>query len=331
MTGLLGGAKESLEIGSREWVIDWNRRWDISDVQLWWLVDFAASHKTENTGVVVTLGEGNILNFRINDLEVPWGCKNSSSQLNQLSGLWLWVNDLILRTSTSSHLRKGDWQVVFKEKIICPRNSNSFHQYLLSLPMRKGTNFCSQNWQMLLSEPRFCFCWSTQALENVHPVALAHGLQMLLCDVLSTQFRYQSERLQCASPRSGDIPVVLRNKGDQERILKFVKNFWNNRSFMFISPISYFQRFTTSFHPYILCLFSVKMMTCNFFILVKAICFGPKDHFPPMSGQKGDRTTRPQLLQGSCEVNSLALLTTCAPGTKVILVWRVQFLLWTVN
>lgn len=142
MRGLLGGAKESLEIGSRELAIAWNRRWDIPDVQQWWLVDFAASHRTENTGGAVTLGEDNILNFRINDLEVPWGCKNSSSQLNQSSGFWLWVNDLISRTSTSSsHLRKGDWQIVFKEKLICPRNSNSFHQYLLYIIYEKRNKF----------------------------------------------------------------------------------------------------------------------------------------------------------------------------------------------
>lgn len=135
--GLSEGAKESLEIGSRELATAWNRRWDIPDVQLWWLVDFAASHKTENTGGAVTLGEDNTLNFRISDLEVPWGCKHSSSQLSQSSGFWLWVNDLIPRTSTSSHLRKGDWQVVFKEKLICPRNSKSFHQHLLYIIYEK--------------------------------------------------------------------------------------------------------------------------------------------------------------------------------------------------
>lgn len=78
---------------------------------------------------------------------------------------------------------------------------------------------------MLLSERESCFCWATQALENPYPVGLALGLQITLCDVLSTQFRYQSERLQCENPRSGDVPAVLRNKGGKERILKFVKTF----------------------------------------------------------------------------------------------------------
>lgn len=196
--------------------------------------------------------------------------------------------------------------------------------------MRKGTNFCSQNWQLLLSEPRSCFCWSAQALENPHPGALVLGLQMPLCDVLSTQFRYPSERLQCDSPRSEDIPVVLRNQVDQERILKLVKT--SELIFLLCLFLLYHISKDLQIHfTLTYFVFFCQNDDMQFFPLGKSHLFWTRRSFFPMSGQKGDRTLRPQLLQGSCEVNSLALLTTCAPGTKVILVWRVQFRLWTVN
>ena len=128
-------------------------------------------------------------------------------------------------------------------------SSNSFHLYLLHINYNIGNKWTTprpKSWQMFLSEPRFCFCWSSSASGNAPPVGLALGFHACpagcsFCSILIavwqiTVWSSQRWRHSCWESTS-KISEALRNKGDPERILKYVKALKYSLVYIYFSPI----------------------------------------------------------------------------------------------
>lgn len=98
---------------------------------------------------------------------------------------------------------------------------------------------------MFLSEPRFCFCWSS-ASGSAPPVGLALGFHARpagcsFCSVLIAMWQitvWSSQRWRHSCWEStSKISEALRNKGDPERILKCMKALKWSLVYIYFSPI----------------------------------------------------------------------------------------------